>query len=267
MTVPDKEAISLDTTSHGLKNAQILGLLEVLPLESVFVNSPKRQFQFNEKHPAFVPMKRKHTLQQLLLVPQKYRLGAGTGFVFPSANNLSPNGGYLFSMNGEIAFSEHLALTLEGAYCAVGFTGKSYDPSLGLSSIQPPGDDYVLKYFKPEEGLKPFLQLILGMRYHMKARNRVSPYFGLGYAMQWHLPFELQIEYVNRITGQEKERSIEEGSAAGIVSLMDLNAGVRYRFGPHLYLQAGPAYQFKLDKNQSGIPRFWGINSSILYEF
>lgn len=267
MALPAKEAISVDTASHDLKNARILGLLDVLPLAPVSLNKPQRQFQFNEKDLALVPMKRKHTARNLLLIPQKYRLGAGTGLVFPSANNLSPNTGYLFSMDGEIAFSQHLALTLKGTYCAVDFMGKSYDQSLGLPLVQSPGDDYVLKYFKPEEGLKPFLQLTLGMRYMMRFQNRVSPYLGLGYAVQWHLPFEIQFEYINRITGEEKEHSIEAGSPVGIVSLMDLNAGVRYRFGPHFYLQAGPAYQFKLDKNQPGIPRFWGINSSVLYEF
>ncbi|GEM_PF-2945410 len=263
----DTQKFPQDTSEQMLKNVALKGAIEWLPIAPCFVKIPVRPFKLTEKDFVLLPLRRPHTPQQSLLIPKKIRLGAGTGIVIPSASGLTGNGGYLFSLNGEIAFSEQLALTFEGAYNEVGFTGRRYNQSLGLPLPNSPGNDYVLKYFKPEEGLKPIVQLTAGMRYWWRATHLVSPYLGLGYAMQWHLPFELQFEYIDKFTGQEIERSIEAPALGSAVSLMDLNIGVRYRIWRQLSLQTGASYQFKMDSNQPGIPRYWGITSAVLYTF
>lgn len=248
------------------KLARVSEPFECLPIEPAFVNFSNKQIQIKERDFLMAPMKHAKSTGQPTFVPRHYRLGAVGGLLIPHANSLSSNAGYLLGLNGEIAFSDQLALTFEGAYSAVGFKGYELDKSLGLPSVSSPGDDYELKYFKTEEGLKPILQLNAGLRYWIMAQKRLSPYLGLGYTAQWHLPYELQVEYTHKITGQEKERS-EDVPTHGPVSLLDLNVGLRYRFWRQLSFQAGVDFLYKIDKSQPGIPVFWGVKSAMLYEF
>jgi len=171
------------------------------------------------------------------------------------------------ALTGELAFSDQLALTLEGAYHGMSFTGTQYDNALGLPPFPTPGDDYTLKHFETDEGFKPILQLGAGLRYWLRSEHRLSPYLGLGYTAQWHPEFELKLEYIHKITDEEEELSFEVPPVGNTVSLLDFNAGARYRFMRHLSLQTGAFYQFKLDAEQPGIPRFWGLKSSVMYEF
>lgn len=265
---PDEQTVHQDKIGQNQPITKSIQNLDLLPIKTVFLELPTRRLKLSENDFVLVLLKKAHTPRQPLLIPRKFRLGAGGGLVIPKAESLYNKLGYLLSLNSEIAFSERLALTLEGAYYGLNFMGNMYDESLGLPPEQYPGDDFVLKYFKPEEeGLKPVLQLTAGMRYWIRSDHRVSPYLGLGYAMQWHLPYELQLEYINTITGQDKEQSIEVPALDRPVSLLNFNAGVRYRFWRQLSLQTGAFYQFKIDANQPGIPYFWGINSAVMYEF
>jgi len=105
------------------------------------------------------------------------------------------------------------------------------------------------------------------LRYWLLSTHKLSPYLGLGYAAQWHPEFELKLEYVHEFTDEEEELSIEVPALSRPVSLFDFNAGLRYRFFRRLSLQTGAFYQFKIDTEQPGIPRFWGLKSSVMYEF
>ena len=111
------------------------------------------------------------------------------------------------------------------------------------------------------------LQLTAGMRYWLRATHRFSPYLGLGYAAQWHPAYELEVEYINPMTGMEKSVSVEVPALGKPISLGSLQAGLRYRFSPHWYLQTGTEYQFKINAQQPGIPHFWGFRSMLLYGF
>ncbi len=240
----------------------------VLPPKSALQNGQPRNIHIPETELVVTPPKRVRSPWRPVLLPRKIRVGAGVGGVLPVADNLVSNVGFSTGLTGEFAFSEQLALTLEGAYRGINFKGTVYDEALGLPPHASPGDDYVLKYFElEEEGLKPVLQLTAGMRYWIGAKRSLSPYLGLGYGLQWHLPFELKLEYHNQVTDQEKEFSIEVPLQHKPVSLLDINAGVRYRFLRHLYWQSGGTFQFKTDSNQPGIPYFWELKSSVLYEF
>lgn len=241
------------------------GVVDLLPSKLSLLLIPPRAVEMRGNALVVTPTKRASKPQ--VQIPRKFRVGAGAGLVMPSADHLSNNIGFLTYLTGEIAFSDQLALTLEGGYAGVSFKGTVYDEGLGLPPEKSPGDDFKLKHFEVEEGVKPIFQLTGGMRYWLRARHKLSPYVGIGYAIQWHPGFELKAEYQNTVTGQEKEVTTELATLARPVSLLDMNAGLRYRFSPHWYWQTGAVYQFKLEANQPGIPRFFGLKSSVLFEF
>jgi hypothetical protein len=241
--------------------------LQALPLPPAYLKISARAVETPQKDLVFIPIKHTQSKGHALLMPNKFRIGAGGGFFIPSAPSFTQNIGFTTALMGEWAFSERLALTMEGAYAGVSFQGTQFDARLGLPSDASPGDDYTLKYFNPEEGVVPLLQLSLGMRYWIKPAHRLSPYLGLGYAMQWQLPYELQLEYTHKLTGDEKEVSRELSFQGTPASYLDLNAGIRYRFLRHFSLQTGATYQYKLDASQAGIPKFWGVKSAVMYSF
>ena len=243
------------------------GDFEALPLKTTLLKTPEKRYDWPEADVATLPKKAKHTPRPSVLIPRQFRIGAGGGVLIPGADKLSGKSGFSTSLIGEIVFSDQLALSLEGAYSGISFKGSAYDEALGLPPLPSPGDDYKLQYFELEEGLKPILQLTAGMRYWFWAKHQCSPYLGLGYAMQWHPGFELKAEFHNDVTGKEKEKSLEVPSLDKPVSLLNINAGIRYRFWRQLYWQTGTTYAFKIDPRQAGIPRYWGISSGVLFGF
>jgi hypothetical protein len=202
-----------------------------------------------------------------LLIPRKIRLGMGAGVAFPSTNGFERRGGWSTSVLGEFAFSDRLALAIEGGYAALTFRGVRYDETLGLPPLAPPSDDYDLKYFETHDGFKPVLHLSVGMRYWWRSQHRLSPFLGVGYAAQWNPGFELEIEYINRVSGLEQSASYAVPATRKPVSLLDVNIGLRRRFSKNWNWQTGVSHQLKLDAAQAGIPRFWAIRSAVLYEF
>jgi hypothetical protein len=75
------------------------------------------------------------------------------------------------------------------------------------------------------------------------------------------LPYEIEVEYNHLVTGLEWSTHIEAPALDNPVSLLDINAGIRYRISPHWLWQTGAFFQFKIDPAQAGIPRYWGIKS------
>lgn len=257
----------LNATGSNTDITRAISTLGILPAKTSFLKIPERQIKLPENDLVFVPLKKSHAPRQALLIPKKIRLGAGAGLVLPSAPDLYNSIGFSTSIHAELAFSEQLALTLEGGYAGAPFTGKVYNENLGLPPLNSPGDDYVLRHFETEEGYKPILQLSTGLRYWFHSTHKLSPYLGFAYAAQWHPAFELKLEYTNSMNGTEKEVNKEIASRSTAVSLLDIHAGLRYRFLRQLYWQSGASYQFKIDPNQPGIPRFGGLKTAILYEF
>lgn len=263
----DEPQTELKNIGQNQSNIWTRRNLDILPAKTSFLKSPERPIKLPDNDLVFVPLIKSHAPRQALLIPKKIRLGAGAGLVLPSAPDLYNSIGFSTTIHAELAFSDQLALTLEGGYAGIPFTGKVYNESLGLPPLNSPGDDYVLRHFETEEGLKPILQLSAGLRYWFQTTHKLSPYLGFAYAAQWHPAFELKLEYTNSVNGTEKELTKEIASRSAAVSLLDIQAGVRYRFLRQLYWQSGASYQFKIDPNQPGIPRFWGVKTAVLYEF
>ncbi len=259
------EKTSKITTEKKLTEDNRSGFLALLPTKTIFLETPQKHRILPENDFVITPLNREP--RPFLLTPRSFRIGAGGGAMFPNAENLSKTGGYSTFLTGEIVFSDRLAMTLEGAFGGIGFRGNVYDEKLGLPPSVPPGDDYLLKYFKPHEGFKPIFQMTAGMRYWLKPAQKFSPYFGLGYAAQWHPGFELEENFTHQITGAEKSQEVHVPALGKTISFLDMNLGLRYRFSQHWFWQTGAAYQFKIDKNQPGIPRFWGLKSAVLYGF
>lgn len=266
----DKAETGITSQENGertLNYTWIAGARDLLPIQPVLLTLPPRKFRIPEKEMVVVPQKQARTPNQLILLPRKFRLGLEGGLTVPVAPQLSGNSGFLIGLTGEFAFSEQLALTIGGTYSGISFYGEHYEEGIGLPPLISPGDDYILKHFETEEGLKPIYQVNTGLRYWLRSSRRLSPYLGLGYAAQWHPEFELKLEYYDPVLNAEKEVSLEVPSLGKPISLLELNGGVRYRLLSKLALQAGAAYHFKIDANQSGIPQFWGIKSAVLYSF
>ncbi len=262
---PNIDAESIDPTAKNQALQSIPTVLEPLPLKIVCLLLPEQKLEFLETTPPPPPQKRLPNVN--VLIPQKFRLGGGAGFLSPQSNHLTKHSGYQTYLSAELAFSEQLALILEGAFIGVSFKGTQYDEKLGLPPLISPGTDYKLKYFETDEGYKNIIQVTLGMRYWLAATRKLSPYLGFGYAAQLHPSYELHIEFIDQVTNQEKERSAVVKFNALPVSLLDLNLGFRYRFSQRWRWQTGLSYQFKMNPAQEGIPRFWGLKSGVFYCF
>lgn len=263
--LPDPKSIEIDDEDQEPGTTARFGNFEMLALKMGLVALPEMHFKIPEKEP-IVSLKKRKTRPHIF-TPRKFRLGAEAGIMIPRSKYLTNTSGFVASLTGEIVFSEQLALTLEGAYSGVVFKGTSYEQKLGLPPQMSPGDDYVLKYFETEEGVIPIYQLTTGMRYWMRPKRIMSPYLAIGLGVQWHPEYELKLEYINTVTENEKEISIEVLPTDNPVPMLDFGAGIRFRFSPHWYWQTGVDYQFKLVESQPGIPRFWGFRSGVTYGF
>ncbi len=267
---PLSETDAIQDVASGVEKSITLSRVAIfpkLPIETSFLTIPGRHPKVPDFDLVMTPQKKAHTQSEPVLIPRKFRIGAGMGFVSPQSPALLSKSGYAFHLASEIAFSEQLALTLEGAYIRIPFKGNVYDESLGLPPENLPGDDYVLQHFELNEGLKTIFQGTIGMRYWFGAGHRMSPYLGFGYALQWHPAYELKVEYHNAILDKEKEVSVKVPALSPPVSMLNFNAGLRYRFSRHWNWQTGADYQFKINANQPGIPEFWGIKSAVLFTF
>lgn len=237
----------------------------LLPVKTTFLKKPGKYLSLGE-HAVFLAATQ-HKRKPYHPMPLYFRLGCGAGFMMPDAEDLSSKSGFSTGIASEIAFSERLAFTMEGEYLGVSFKGDEYEEALGLPSLPSPGDDYEFKYFETHDGFKPVLQLTAGLKYWLLPSRKISPYLGIGYSSQWHLPYELEVEYTNNTTGLELSNTIEVPSSGTPVSMLDLNGGLRYRISRYWIWQTGMDFQFKIDPEQAGFPRYWGLKSVILYEF
>lgn len=237
-----------------------------LPFRTPYLKIPARPIQIPQAELVFVPLQHAKTPRQPLLIPRNYRLGAGAGMFFPAEAAFSESFGFSSGLSAEIAFSDHLALVLDGAYSSLSFKSNAYNESWGLPPISTPGDDYRFNYLETEDELKSSWQIGAGFRYWWQPNKKLSPYLGLGYSAQWHPEYELKLEFTHKVTNEEKESTLEAPAINGI-SYFDFNAGLRYRFLRKLYLQTGGFYQLKIDQAQPGIPGYWGIKTAVLYAF
>lgn len=240
-------------------------LTEVLPERAWFMNKPGKYLNLAAYDLFLMPLK--PAKRPYMSIPLDIRMGPGLGFIQPDADDFSSRNGFLTGLNAELALSENLAFTLAGEFIGVSFKGREYDPGLGLPELISPGDDYEFNYFELHDGLKPIIQMTAGMKYWFNPSRKISPYTGLGYSSQWHLPFEIEVEYNHLVTGLEWSTHIEAPALDNPVSLMDINTGIRYRISPHWLWQTGAFFKFKIDPAQAGIPRYRGLKSVILYEF
>lgn len=256
-----------DKGDQLVTNNQIAGSNEILPIQPFYLKLPPRTFRIPEKELAVVPQKQTKVPHPAILLPRQFRLGLDGGLVIPVATQLTGNNGFSIGLISELAFSDQLALTIGANYSGISFNGKVYEERLGLPPLISPGDDYILKHYETEEGLKPIYQVNTGLRYWLRSTRRLSPYLGLGYAAQWHPEFELKLEFYDPVLEKEAEVNLEVPSLGKPISLLELNGGIRFRLLSKLAVQTGAAYQFKIDADQPGIPQFWGIKSAILYSF
>ncbi|MBL7810506.1 MAG: hypothetical protein JNN28_21965 [Saprospiraceae bacterium] len=237
-----------------------------LPISRAAIRTRHKNILIPTKEFIALAKKKKPATGQIL-TPKNISIGAGGGFLLPTDAYLSQKSGYSTTLGTEIGFSDHLALTVDASYMGFYFEGTDNAAALDLPSPSNPDVNDVLKYYTPEEGAMPVFQLATGMRFYFQPQKRCSPYFGAGYAVQWRLPFELQFEYLNSLTGAEKELSVEVENASEATSLLSLNAGVRYRLKQRFQVKAGGIFQHKPDKNQAGFAQVWGIQSGLFYQF
>lgn len=245
----------------------VAGSAEILPIHPFYLKLPPRHFQISEKELAVVPQKQTKVPHPSILLPRKFRIGLEGGLTIPTATQLSGNTGFSVGLTSELAFSDQLALSIGASYSGVSFNGKVYEERLGLPPLVSPGDDYILKHYETEEGLKPIYQVNTGLRYWLRSTWRLSPYLGFGYVAQWHPEFELKLEYYDPVLDKEAEINLEVPSLGKPISLLEFNGGVRIRLLPKLAWQTGATYQFKIDAAQPGIPQFWGVKTAVLYSF
>ena len=206
-----------------------------LPFRTTFLKIPVRPVKTPQEDLVFIPKRPSKTSSQPILMPKTFSLGATTGLVVPGLKPLGGSLGFSTNLTAEIGFSEALSLVLEGSYSGIAHYSTEYNEAFGLPAYISPGDDFEFKYLESDEELKTVWQLGVGFRYWWRPARRFSPYFGLGYAAQWHPEYELKLEFTNTQTGDEEELSLEVPALSQPVSMLDFNTGVRYQIWKKLY--------------------------------
>lgn len=200
------------------------------------------------------------------LIPQSFALGLEAGGLTPIAKGLASSSGAMYAFSGEVGFSDHLSMVVVGSIGRLKFKGYVEDPTLGLPALQPPSDDYELKYFETHDGFKPVTQLGLGMRWHLMPNSKLNPWLGTGWTSQWNPSYELEVEYTHLPTGMEVSNDLDVPAATAPLSYLGFNLGLRYRLMEKWHLQTGFNYDFKLG-NQPGIERWWSWKGGVMYRF
>lgn len=201
------------------------------------------------------------------LTPKSFSIGAGGGWTLPAATVIASKSGTTIGLKGEIGFSDRLSLTLEGALSNLKFQGYVYDGSIGLPTPNPPGDDYIFKYFETHDAPKPMFQLTTAMRYQFTTAKKLSPFFGVGFATQWHPEYELEYEYTYQLNGSEFSETVEVEDLDKPLSFLHFEFGLNYKIAKQWKLQASGFYDTEAARSQIGIPRFYGLKTFLLYEF
>ncbi|MBI5916563.1 MAG: hypothetical protein HY842_14395 [Bacteroidetes bacterium] len=260
------QTIAQQNSSSSVETADQTPSLLPFPDLLAFVLPQKKPSAVQPPDLVMLPAK-KENKTAFPLVPQGVRIGASGGSWVPVANSLASKNGYMVGLSGEIVFADYLALTLDAGYGAVKFKGFVYEEGLGLPPLNPPGDEYDLKYFETHDGNLPMWQVSAGMRWWLAPRSKLSPYLGAAFAAHWQGSYELEFEYQHRTTGMEKGDDVDVPASSKPLPYGNLNLGLRYRFSKHWLLQGGANLDFKLDRGQAGIPRYWGLRAGILREF
>ncbi|NUO02201.1 MAG: hypothetical protein HUU01_16465 [Saprospiraceae bacterium] len=201
------------------------------------------------------------------LTPKSLRLGAGGGWALPGAAVIASKSGTAIGLKGEIGFSDQLSLTLEGTFNKLKFQGYVYDGSIGLPAPNPPGDNYNFKYFETHNAPKPMFQLTAAMRYQFSTAQKLSPFFGVGFATQWHPEYELEYEYTYQPNGSEFSENVEVEDLEKPLSFLHFEFGLSYKIAKSWGLQASGFYDTEASRSQIGIPRLYGLKTFLLYEF
>lgn len=201
------------------------------------------------------------------LTPKSFRIGAGGGWTLPGATVIASKSGTTIGLKGEIGFSDRLSLTLEGAFSNLKFQGYVYDESIGLPAPNPPGDDYDFKYFETHDAPKPIFQLTTAMRYQFSPAKKLSPFFGVGFATQWHPEYELEYEYTNQLNGSEFSETMEVEDLDKPLSFLHFEFGLSYKIAKRWELQASGFYDTEAVRSQIGIPRFYGLKTFLVHAF
>jgi hypothetical protein len=194
------------------------------------------------------------------------RWGVSAGTMQARAKNIAASSGSSFGVVGEVPLSEHWGIKINGNYSLIKLKGYVFDETLGFPPVHPPGDEYDFKYFETHDESKVILDLGAGVHYWLYPNKTWSPFIGAEYHAQWHPSYEMEVEFVNRNTGDEKSKELEVPASARPLSMLELNLGFRYLFARRIHVQAGGYYQLKLNTQQYGIPNYWGLRTTFLYE-
>ncbi len=201
------------------------------------------------------------------LIPKTFHAGVGGGWTLPSANVIANKKGNSVALKGEIGFSDKLFLLLEGTYSSLSFQGYVYDESIGLPTPNPPGDDYAFKYFETHHNPKPMAQLTTAMRYRFIGDKKLSPFFGAGFAAQWHPEYRLEYEYTHLPSGTEYSESFEVEESYKPLSFLHFEFGLSYQIAKRWDIQTSGFYDVEASRSQVGIPQFYGLKAFLMYEF
>jgi hypothetical protein len=198
------------------------------------------------------------------LIPRSFVLGLGIGEPTPEADKLQSDGGLMVALTGEIGFSDHLSMVLEGSVGRVRFKGFAEDAALGLPALTPPSDDYQLRYFETNFEAKPFGQLGIGMRWTPWTKGRLNPWLGAGWTMQWNPSYDLEVVYTHLPTGTEVSEEVTVPTTAKPLNYLGVNFGLSYRLMNKWHLQLGFNYDFKTS-NQAAIGGWWNWRGGVTY--
>jgi hypothetical protein len=194
------------------------------------------------------------------------RWGISAGTMQAKAKNIAASSGTTFGVVGEMPFSEHWGMKINGNYSLIKLKGYVFDETLGFPPFHSPGAEYDFKYFETHDDSKPVLDLGAGAHYWLSPGKNWSPFIGAEYHAQWHPPYEIEVEFINRNTGTEKSKELEISASASPLSILEVNIGFRYLFARHIHFQVAGYYQIKMNPQQDGIPNYAGLKTAFLYE-
>ncbi len=132
-------------------------------------------------------------------------LQGGVSWFIPTKTGINANEWY--GLSGEIAFKRGLRLSVSLDNVQNHFKTTTRDAILNLPTDPPMTENYNLKYI---EGSSSSVLAGIGLSYLFKSERRISPFVSVGFARRWVLPYSLEFEFTNKMTGEERSFKIDD---------------------------------------------------------
>lgn len=196
------------------------------------INSRSDQPSIDELPQILTKGKAKKSLKEWI-GSKKTHIGVFAGMTRPTTKGLYAHSGHSIGIEGKLNLSTGVQLWTEAAYVNLHFETDRIDEDLGIPKITLPAEGLVfMKSHIPQTSF----QFALGIQYEGNANGKWKPYWGIGVAGRYLLPYEIDYEFYNEAIDAEwvfQKDILEKGLMSNFLMA---KSGIGFEFAPQYQL-------------------------------